>query len=209
MSEKPKSSFIVGLTGGIGSGKSRTVELFQEQGVDVIDTDQIAHALTQPSGAAIEPICQTFGKNFFLQKGILDRTALRKLIFSNTQAKQQLESILHPLIYQETLHRIPTIRSVYGILVVPLLLEISGYQEIVNRILVIDCSEELQISRTMARNKVSKEEVRAIMATQCTRKERLNIADDVIKNDSDLHYLAKQVKLLHSKFTSLAACVTN
>jgi len=206
---KHQASLIVGLTGGIGSGKSRAAELFQGQGVDVIDTDQIAHTLTQPGGAAIEPIRQTFGESFFLQDDILDRAALRKLVFANTQAKQQLESILHPLIYQETLHRIPTIRSDYGILVVPLLLETHDYRGTINRVLVIDCSEELQISRTMARSKVSKGEVQAIMATQLRRKERLDIADDVIQNDSDLHYLAKQVNLLHSKYTALATCATD
>ena len=198
---KHKTSFIVGLTGGIGSGKTSAAQLFREHGIDVIDTDQIAHALTQPGGAAIEPIRQTFGENYFLQNDILDRAALRKLVFANTQAKQQLESILHPLIYQETLHRLPGIRSNYGILVVPLLLETRDYREIVSHILVIDCPEILQISRTMVRSKMSIEDVHAIMATQCTRKERLNIADDVIQNDSDLHYLAKQVAHLHSKYT--------
>lgn len=200
---KYRSPPIVGLTGGIGSGKSSVAELFRKLGIDVIDTDEIAHTLTQPGGIAIEPIRQTFGEHFFLQDGTLDRTALRKLVFTNSQAKQQLESILHPLIYQQTLRRIPSIRSGYGILVVPLLLETRVYRKITSRILVVDCSEELQISRTMMRSKISREEVLAIMANQFGRKERIGMADDVILNDSDLHNLAGQVNLLHSKYSLL------
>jgi len=207
--KKHKISFIIGLTGGIGSGKSTVAGLFQEHGVDIIDTDQIAHNLTQPGGIANEPIRQTFGDSFFTHNDILDRSALRKLVFANTQARQQLESILHPLIYQETLHRLPGIKSNYGILVVPLLLETADYRKIVNRILVIDCPEEFQISRTMVRSKMSIEDVRAIMATQRTREERLKIADDIVQNDSDLHHLTKQIKLLHDKYTLLAASVTD
>lgn len=196
--------YIVGLTGGIGSGKSSVAELFQAQGVDVIDTDQVARALTQPGGAAIERIYQAFGEAVFLPDKVLDRAALRKRVFANASAKQQLESILHPLIYEEILHRLPHIRSDYGILVVPLLQETIDYRGIVNRILVVDCPESLQITRTTARSNLSEEEVRAIMATQCARAERLDIADDVIQNDSDLDYLAEQVELLHSKYTSLS-----
>jgi len=205
---KCRTSLIIGLTGGIGSGKTSVTKLFQEQGIDVIDTDEIAHALTQPEGAAIEPIRRIFGDNFFLQNGILDRKTLRELVFTNTQARQQLESILHPLIYQETLRRLPIIQSDYGILVVPLLLETPDYRKIVNRILVIDCPEIFQISRTMVRSKISKEEVRAIMASQAGRKERLIVADDIIQNNLDLNHLVWQVKALHDKYTSLAALVT-
>ncbi len=196
--------YIVGLTGGIGSGKSSVAELFQEQGVDVIDTDQVARTLTQSGGAAIERIYQTFGETVFLKDKVLDRAALRKRVFANASAKQQLESILHPLIYEEILHRLPNIRSDYSMLVVPLLQETDDYRGIVNRILVVDCPESLQITRTMTRSNLSQEEVSAIMVTQCTRAERLDIADDVIQNDSDLHYLAEQVMLLHSKYTELS-----
>ncbi|MDT8363944.1 MAG: dephospho-CoA kinase [Nitrosomonas sp.] len=201
--------FVVGLTGGIGSGKTRVAELFRGQGVDIIDTDQIAHDLTQPGSAAIKPIRQIFGESFFLKDNTLDRSALRKLIFANEHARQQLESILHPLIYQETLCRLPSIQSDYGMLVVPLLLETPGYRKLVRRILVVDCPEALQVSRTMARSKISEKEVRAIMAAQCTRAERLDIADDVITNDSDLHALAKQIAPLHNKYTSLGSFVTD
>jgi len=197
-------ALIIGLTGGIGSGKTRAADSFRELGIEIIDTDQIAHELTRSAGKAISPIRIAFGDCFILDDGSLDRSAMRRLVFSDETARHRLESILHPLIYQETLQRLPLIRSEYGIVVVPLLLEIDGYLKLVDRVLVIDCPEPLQISRTMLRSKLSEQEVRDVMAVQCSRDERLAQADDVIVNDSGEQHLQRQVEELHRKYLMLA-----
>ncbi len=196
-------TLIIGLTGGVGSGKTSAADLFKELGIGIIDTDQIAHELTGPAGTAIEAIRLTFGNSFIRKDSSLDRSAMRKQIFSDTAARHKLESILHPLIYQEAVSRIPSIRSGYGILVVPLLLETDNYLKLVDRVLVIDCPESLQIARTSLRSGLSEEEVRAMMATQCSRSERLAQADDVIVNDSGRHHLQQQVQALHRKYLTL------
>lgn len=196
-------ALIIGLTGGIGSGKTRAADIFRELGIEIIDTDQIAHELTYPDGKAIDSIRIAFGDRFVLDDGSLDRSAMRKLIFSDETAKNRLESILHPLIYQETLQRLPLIQSEYGIVVIPLLLETSDYPELVNRVLVVDCPESLQISRTMLRSGLSEQEVRDVMAVQCSRDERLARADDVIMNNSDEPHLQRQVEELHRKYLTL------
>jgi dephospho-CoA kinase len=197
-------ALIIGLTGGIGSGKTSAADLFKELDIEIIDTDQIAHELTQSAGAAIDTIRVAFGDNFIMEDGSLDRVAMRELVFSDNAAKQKLESILHPLIYQETVRRIPLIRSEYGILVIPLLLETRNYLGLIDRVLVIDCPESLQIARTVLRSRLSKQNVRAIMATQCSRNERLKQADDVIVNDLDKQHLQHQVQVLHEKYLVLA-----
>ena len=197
-------ALIIGLTGGIGSGKTRAADSFRELGIEIIDTDQIAHELTRSAGKAISPIRIAFGDCFILDDGSLDRSAMRRLVFSDETARHRLESILHPLIYQETLQRLPLIQSEYGIVVVPLLLEIDGYLKLVDRVLVIDCPEPLQISRTMLRSKLSEQEVRDVMAVQYSRDERLAQADDVIVNDSGEQHLQRQVEELHRKYLMLA-----
>lgn len=197
-------ALIIGLTGGIGSGKTRAADSFRELGIEIIDTDQIAHELTRSAGKAISPIRIAFGDCFILDDGSLDRSAMRRLVFSDETARHRLESILHPLIYQETLQRLPLIQSEYSIVVVPLLLEIDGYLKLVDRVLVIDCPEPLQISRTMLRSKLSEQEVRDVMAVQCSRDERLAQADDVIVNDSGEQHLQRQVEELHRKYLMLA-----
>lgn len=197
-------ALIIGLTGGIGSGKTRAADSFRELGIEIIDTDQIAHELTRSAGKAISPIRIAFGDCFILDDGSLDRSAMRRLVFSDETARHRLESILHPLIYQETLQRLPLIQSEYGIVVVPLLLEIDGYLKLVDRVLVIDCPEPLQISCTMLRSKLSEQEVRDVMAVQCSRDKRLAQADDVIVNDSGEQHLQRQVEELHRKYLMLA-----
>lgn len=197
-------ALIIGLTGGIGSGKTRAADSFRELGIEIIDTDQIAHELTRSAGKAISPIRIAFSDCFILDDGSLDRSAMRRLVFSDETARHRLESILHPLIYQETLQRLPLIQSEYGIVVVPLLLEIDGYLKLVDRVLVIDCPEPLQISRTMLRSKLSEQEVRDVMAVQCSRDKRLAQADDVIVNDSGEQHLQRQVEELHRKYLMLA-----
>lgn len=196
--------FIIGLTGGIGCGKSSATNFFAAHGIDIIDTDQIAHELTQPTGKAVDIIQKTFGTELVTKDGALDRSRMRKLVFSNQSLKDKLEAILHPLIYQEVVRRISFASSAYIIVAVPLLLETKEFQKLVDRVLVIDCTEQLQISRTIARSKLNEQEVRAIMATQASRKDRLAQADDIIVNDQDLDYLHNQVEMLHLKYLALS-----
>ena len=196
-------SLIIGLTGGIGSGKTSSTRFFTAEGVAVIDTDTIAHELTEPQGVAIPNIQKSFGSNFIAADGKLDRKKMRSMIFSDINSRKQLEAILHPLIQIEVMRRIEIASSPYIIIVIPLLLETGSYCEIVTRILVIDCDEECQITRTILRSELSEQEVRAIMATQKSRQERLNQADDVIVNNADISHLQRQVKIQHNKYLSL------
>lgn len=194
---------IVGLTGGIGCGKSAAAEIFTRLGAAVIDTDQIAHQLTALGQPALTAIRGQFGADYFLSDGNLDRARLRKLIFSDAAAKKQLEALLHPLIQEEVRGRLITVQSPYTIVAVPLLLETGAYHELVQRILVVDCSEEQQVERVMARSRLSEEEVRAIMASQISRSERLRLADDIIDNHGDRSALQQQVERLHRRYLQL------
>lgn len=197
-------TFIVGLTGGIGCGKSSASKFFSDLGIDVIDTDVIARQLTESGGSAISMIQEAFGNSFITPDGALDRSKMRDLIFSNSAARLKLEKILHPLILKETVLQIEQSRSLYTIVVVPLLFETNDYSNIVQRILVIDCDEQQQLSRTMTRSHLSQQAARTIMATQVSRKIRLQKADDVIINDQDIDYLRTQVLRLHHQYLFLA-----
>lgn len=194
---------IIGLTGGIGSGKTSAAKFFTTVGANVIDTDKIARELTQPHGAAISSIQKSFGRNFITTDGELDRKKMRDHVFSDGTSRRQLEAILHPLIRTEAVRLTALTSSPYVVIVVSLLLETSGYREIVQRILVIDCNEENQVARAILRSGLSKHEVHAIMATQTSRQERLGQADDVIINDMDILHLQKQVEMLHRKYLTL------
>lgn len=196
---------VIGLTGGIGSGKSTAAELFAERGAEVIDTDVIAHRLTAPGQPVVALIASTFGTQYVTPQGSLDRAAMRKLVFENHTAKQQLENILHPLIRQEVAAQVlkPT-TAPYRIIVVPLLFETASYGNLIQRILVIDCPEPLQIQRAMSRSKLTETEVQAIIAAQIPRTERLLRTDDVIVNDSSLENLINQVNKMHKKYIRLA-----
>lgn len=200
--------FIVGLTGGIGSGKTSATNFFIECGIDIIDTDEIAHELTCVGGIAIGSVRAVFGDQVVQQDGALDRAAMRKLVFSDAKARKKLESILHPLIYQQTVLRIAAVQSPYGILVVPLLLETTCFSELVDRIVVVDCSEQQQIERVMQRSQLDEAEVRAMMQAQLSRLERLARADDVLMNHSDKQNLREQVLALHDKYCHLARIVS-
>ncbi|MCC6916829.1 dephospho-CoA kinase [Nitrosomonas sp.] len=197
-------AFIIGLTGGIGSGKTRAADFFRGLGVDIVDADEVAHGLTHSGGKAITLIRTAFGDHVISEDGSMDRIAMRRLVFSDRTARLKLESILHPLIYQEILHHLSLIRSEYGVLVVPLLLETGNYLKLVNRVLVIDCPESLQISRVMQRSRLSEQAVRDVIAVQCMREERLTQADDVIVNDSSEQYLQQRIQELHQKYLILA-----
>lgn len=198
-------SFVVGLTGGIGSGKSAVAERFAARGVPIVDTDAIAHELTAPGGAAIAPIRAAFGDAVLTADGALDRSAMRRLVFAEPAARKRLEAILHPLIRVESEARLCRLASAeYAILVVPLLVESGDFRSRVDRVCVVDCPEELQIARVMARSGLSRGEVQAIIAAQASRAARLAAADDVIDNSRGLAELDVQVTQLHEKYLALA-----
>lgn len=193
----------VGLTGGIGSGKSTVARLFAERGVPVIDTDEIARDLVAPGLPAHAEIAAAFGPSILNPDGTLNRAALRVRVFGDAQERRRLESILHPRIRDAVRERSAALRADYCIVVVPLLLE-ADLMDTVDRVLVVDTSEALQMSRTMARNALSEEEVRAIMTAQISRADRLAAADDIIRNDGELPALAHQVERLDAVYRALA-----
>jgi len=197
--------FAVGLTGGIGSGKTTVAELFAELGAGVIDTDEIARTLTGPGKAALGEIARRFGPEYLTADGALDRARMRKLAFEDARAKKDLESILHPLIRCEAERRVANSTAAYVILVVPLLFESGAYQTLVRRVLVVDSDQETRIERVRGRNNLSREEILAIMAAQVGQAERLRRANDVIRNDGDIAALGEQVAALHRKYLDLAA----
>ncbi|MBA0902667.1 MAG: dephospho-CoA kinase [Candidatus Nitrotoga sp.] len=195
----------VGLTGGIGSGKDTVAALFKELGVTVIDSDVISHHITQPAGAAIDTIRKKFGEMYITADGALDRALMRQLVFSDSAARRRLEAVLHPLIHAQLLahaeiNNVSGAQHSYLILVIPLLFESSNYRQLVQRTLVVDCTEEAQIARTMQRSHLDEKIVRAIMASQVTRTERLRHADNVIQNNGDLNTLRQQVDQLHQHY---------
>ncbi len=199
-------SFVVGLTGGIGSGKSTVADLFVERGAALVDTDAIAHELTGRQGAAMAAIGAFFGDSVVQADGSLDRAAMRALVFADRSAKASLEAILHPLIRQQSEARCVAAAATapYVLLVVPLLVESGGYRQRADRVLVVDCEEALQISRVMARNGFSADAVRRIMVTQATRAERLAAADDVLRNDRGRASLVAEVEGLHHRYLEMA-----
>ena len=199
------SDFVVGLTGGIGSGKSAAADCFAALGIAVVDTDAIAHRLTGAGGAAMPALRAEFGPEVASADGALDRARMRRLVFADPAARGRLEGILHPLIRQQAAADCRAAASPYVILAVPLLVESGTYRERCRRIVVVDCPESLQISRVMARNGMPEAEVRAIMAAQASRAQRLAAADDVLANDGDLPQLAAQVAQLHRKYLQLGA----
>jgi dephospho-CoA kinase len=198
-------AYCVGVTGGIGSGKSSAAALFAELGAGIVDTDDIAHELTSTGGRAMAAIATAFGAGAIAADGSLDRAAMRELVFADASRRKVLEGILHPLIRSEARNRVASSTAPYVMLVVPLLLETGGYRDLVRRVLVIDCDESLQVSRTMQRSGLAAEAVRAIMAAQLPRQERLAQADDVLHNDGDIARLRHQVAGLHQHYLTLAA----
>jgi dephospho-CoA kinase len=198
-------SYRVGLTGGIGSGKSTVASLFAELDVPVIDTDAISHQLTQSGGAAIPAIRAAFGEDYIDATGALDRAKMRQFIFSDEAAKQQLEKILHPLILAQAKFQAESSPAPYVLLVVPLLFETSGYQGWLDHTVTVDCSEETQIARATRRNGLSEQTVRAIMTRQLSRSRRLQLANDAINNNGTLAELSLQIAQLHQHYLKLAA----
>jgi len=193
-------SFVVGLTGGIGSGKSAAAAEFERLGASVVDTDAIAHELTQAGAPAIPAIRKLFGPEVMGVSGAMDRKKMRDRVFADPAAKKALEALLHPLIRDESRRRIERARGPYVIHVVPLLIESPGCRSRVDRVLVIDAPEELQVERVRLRSGLSEAEVRAIVSAQATRAERLAAADDVIENRGTIDALREQVAALHRKY---------
>ena len=198
-------SFVVGLTGGIGSGKSAAAEQFARLGATVVDTDTIAHELTASGGAALGHIKALFGGAFVTPSGAMDRDAMRNRVFSDPQAKRALEQLLHPMIRAEAERRIGAARGPYVIYVVPLLVESGDERSRVDRVLVVDAPEALQLERVRIRSGLPEREVRAIMAQQVSRAARLAAADDVIDNSGVLEALRAQVAALHARYLTMAS----
>lgn len=201
--------YTVGLTGGIGSGKSTVGREFEALGIVVVDADAVAHQLTSPGGGAIERIKEVFGPQFIAASGALDRDRMRAWVFDRPEERKRLESILHPLIRLETARQADAAHSPYRILMIPLLVEARGtdpaWRSRFDRILVVDCAESTQIQRVMARNGFPEERVHSIMASQASRSDRLEAADDVIDNDDASQPLGPRVAALHTRYLELAS----
>lgn len=198
------SGFIVGLTGGIGSGKSTVADAFVALGAGLVDTDVIARELTLADGKAMPALIAEFGPDIVAKDGAMDRSAVRQRVFADPSARERLEGILHPLIRQISAERCVAATAPYVILAVPLLVESGDYHQRCDRIVVVDCPETVQIERVMARNGLSIDEVRAIMAAQATRQQRLAAANDIVVNDGARTKIYEQVNLLHLKYLALA-----
>jgi dephospho-CoA kinase len=197
-------TFVVGLTGGIGSGKSAAADEFGRLGAAVVDTDVIARELTEKGGAALAGIEERFGQGFIDPSGAMDRKKMRDHVFADPAAKRALEELLHPMIRDESARRIAAARAPYVVHVVPLLIESPDYRRRVDRVLVVDAPEETQVARVRERSRLPEEEVRAIMRTQRSRAERLAAADDVIDNRGSRDALRNQVAALHQKYLQFA-----
>lgn len=194
--------FIVGLTGGIGSGKTAVSDRFAELGIKVVDADVCARVVVEPGRPALAQIVDHFGPEVLQADGSLDRARLRQIVFANEAERKWLESLLHPLIFEEMWSQLQSANSPYAILVSPLLVE-AGQNAICQRILVVDVPEDVQLARTMARDANSAEQVKAMMASQASRDARLAKADDVITNDSSLESLWQQVDQMHQRYLAL------
>lgn len=195
--------FTVGLTGGVGCGKSTVADLFQRRDVPVIDADIITRDLVAPESRVLSDVIATFGDQILLSDGQLDRRKLRSIAFEQPEARHCLEGILHPAVRSEILARKDMLCGPYCLVVIPLLVE-SGMIDLVNRVLVIDCDEAQQIARVTARDNCMADEVRAIIATQAARSERLEVADDVILNGGDIDDIKREVARLHQRYLEFA-----
>lgn len=194
-------NLIIGLTGGIGCGKSTVANLFARYGASIVDTDVISHQMTQRGGAAIPAIRTAFGDGYIAEDGAMNRNKMRALVFSDAAARRRLEHTLHPMILEQAEQQLRQLQAApYSILVVPLLSEHSVFRRLVQRVLVVDCDERTQLARVTGRCNMSEVEVRAIISSQISRADRLQLADDVIHNDAGLDSLAGQVAALHQRY---------
>lgn len=193
----------IGLTGGIASGKSTVARLFARHGIPVVDTDEIARELVGPGSAALAEIAARFGSDLLLPDGTLDRARLRSRVLADTERRRALEAILHPRIREEAERRLNAVSAPYAVIVVPLLVE-TDFSQRVDRVLVIDATEEQQVGRAVARGGISEEEARALMRVQATREERLAAAHDVIDNTGEPSSLEEAVERLHRMYLARA-----
>ena len=198
-------TFVVGLTGGIGSGKSTVADLFVARGARLVDTDAIAHALTAAGGEAMPALCAAFGDDIATADGALDRARMRARVFADPAERSRLEAILHPLIRAESSRQVAASDAPYIVLAVPLLIESGDWSTRCDRVLVVDCPPEVQRARVMARSGLAAEEVDRIIAAQATRAQRLAAADDVIDNAAGLQALGERFDALHRHYLALAA----
>lgn len=194
---------IIGLTGGIGSGKTAVSNRLAELGAHIIDTDSIAHELTAPGGAAMAALIEQFGPQCIESGGAMNRAYMRQLVFNNASERKRLEGILHPLIRDEVANRLQKDLGLYTVLVIPLLVEKGGWMHLLDRILVVDCDVEIQIQRVMQRNGFSREQVQAILNTQADRQTRLSRADLIIENSSGLDELIEKTDWVHRDILNL------
>ena len=195
--------FVVVLTGGIASGKTTVSDLFELKGVPIIDTDVIAHEIVEPGQAALDRIRVEIGQEFINSEGELDRRKMRDAIFSEPELKSKLEGILHPAISAEASRRVAVLDQPWCILVVPLLVE-SNLFPWIDRVLVVDTEESVQIQRVMARDKINRKQARAILDAQAGRQQRLNLADDIIENNASLEQLESAVDRLYKRYNTMA-----
>jgi len=195
---------VIGVTGGIGSGKSTVCSAFESFGIPVIDTDQVAREVVVPGSEGLADVVNEFGSEILASDGTLDRAALRRIVFADPERRRRLEALLHPRIRTHVRALVDTVSTPYCLIGIPLLVERGNSQQ-VERVLVVDCPEDVQIARVIARDKLTAQEVRAIMRTQATRQERLDMADDVVVNATDLATVQAQVEALHAKYLALAA----
>ncbi|CNE79036.1 dephospho-CoA kinase [Yersinia kristensenii] len=197
-------TYIVALTGGIGSGKSTVADAFANLGVPLVDADIIARQVVEPGMPALAAIVSRYGEVILQADGVLNRAVLREKIFSEPQEKAWLNSLLHPLIQQETQRQLASIDELYALWVVPLLVE-NGLHHRANRVLVVDVAPEIQLARTMARDGITRQQAELILASQVSRQQRLACADDIIDNSGDPLIIAPQVASLHRQYLKLAA----
>lgn len=202
---------VVALTGGIGSGKSEAARQFALLNVPIVDVDVISHALTQPHTPVMEKIRETFGEAYLTKEGALNRAEMRELVFDNPAERLKLEAILHPAIQRQALTELAanehTLQPSYQILVIPLLFENNRYESMLQKILVVDCDEALQVQRAMQRSDLTAEQVEKIMASQVPRATRLKMADEVIENNGNLQDLAEKIRLIHEKL--IKTCIVS
>ncbi len=202
------SDYVVGISGGIGSGKTTVTDLFVTYGITVIDADVIARQVVEPGTPALKSIVDKFGRSVLdhsggASLGILDRAKLRTLVFNDSEIKNWLNQLLHPVIRQQMLLQTQQAKSVYCLLSVPLLVENKLYEQ-VDRVVIVDVDEQIQLQRTLLRDKTNEQQIRAIMSAQATRPQRLAVADDIIDNNGQADDLTKQVTQLHKKYLQLA-----
>ncbi|CZF83556.1 Dephospho-CoA kinase [Grimontia celer] len=197
-------AYVVGVTGGIGSGKTTVANLFAEKGIEVIDADVIARQVVEPGSEGLKAIAAKFGASMLNDDGTLNRGALREHVFSHPEDKEWLNGLLHPKIRHEMITQTAQAKSSYCLLVIPLLVE-NGLQSLCQRVLVVDVSEATQIARTTQRDQVPEEQVKSILAAQATREQRLEAANDVITNEDDSKVLSQQIETLHHQYLALAA----